>query len=111
MADFKVNQSAIEKIIRSSPQYKEMSRKIAQRILETAKAIYVSQSKGRGEPPHFYAESFRLEWNPETLAWRVINDDPVWMWVEYGAHAGGKTAVLKYRPLGRALDVIVGEHH
>lgn len=34
---------------------------------------------------------------------RVINTDFKAGWVEFGAHAGGKTAVLRYRVLGRAL--------
>lgn len=37
---------------------------------------------------------------------RVIATDYKSLWVEYGAHAGGKTAVLKYRTLGRALPKV-----
>lgn len=37
---------------------------------------------------------------------RVIAADFKSLWVEYGAHAGGKTAVLKYRTLGRALPKV-----
>lgn len=34
---------------------------------------------------------------------RVINFDYKASWVEFGAHAGGKTLVLRYRTLGTAL--------
>ena len=37
------------------------------------------------------------------------NDDPGWVWVEYGAHAGGETEVLDYRPLGKSLDALAAE--
>lgn len=37
---------------------------------------------------------------------RVIASDFKSLWVEYGAKAGGKTAVLKYRTLGRALPKV-----
>lgn len=38
----------------------------------------------------------------------VGNDDDTSFWVEFGAHAGGKTAVLGYAPLRRAIDVAAG---
>lgn len=37
---------------------------------------------------------------------RVIGSDYKTLWVEYGAKAGGKTPVLKYRTLGRALTKV-----
>lgn len=37
---------------------------------------------------------------------RVIASDFKSLWVEYGAKAGGKTAVLKHRTLGRALTKV-----
>lgn len=37
---------------------------------------------------------------------RVCASDFKSLWVEYGAKAGGRTAVLKYRTLGRALPKV-----
>jgi hypothetical protein len=34
----------------------------------------------------------------------LTNTDPKANWVEFGAHAGGKTPVLNYRPLTTAMD-------
>lgn len=41
--------------------------------------------------------------------WIVYNFDPATIMVEFGAHAGGKTEVLGYRPLGRGLDAVASE--
>lgn len=111
MSEFVVNPDAILKAVRETNKYKDYAGLVAQRILDTAKAIYLSQSKGEDKPPYIYINNFSLDWESSTLTWKVINDDPIWAYVEYGAHAGGKTEVLKYRPLGRALDTVAGEHH
>lgn len=36
----------------------------------------------------------------------VYNSDVTAEWVEYGAHAGGKTRILKYRVMGRTADFL-----
>lgn len=42
--------------------------------------------------------------------WIVYNFDPATIMVEFGSHAGGKTEVLGYRPLGRGLDAVASGH-
>jgi hypothetical protein len=37
---------------------------------------------------------------------QIGNSSGRWLWVEFGAHAGGKTPVLHYRILGLTLDTL-----
>lgn len=71
-----------------------------------AKSIFAAHSRHESTPPTLYAQSFKLRRVRRGLARavQVYNDDPTAEWVEFGAHAGGKTPVLKYRILGRTFD-------
>lgn len=57
--------------------------------------------------PPKYAESFELR--KLGRIWRLVNKDPGAIWVEFGAHAGGVTSVLKYKPMRTALDMLEAE--
>lgn len=110
---------AFRKILDTSPQLDGMLHARALEILEEAKRIFNIQQRHDNEwrtsetTPPKYIQSFRLRRVRNLRAgpgYRVINDDPGALWVEFGAHAGGKTFVLKYRPLGRALTIVGGRH-
>lgn len=105
---------AAHKIIRTSPKYRLYSRRVASRIKNAAILVFESENRKDNEwrlsetTPPKYVASFRLEWRQRSASWRVVNDDPAWYLVEYGAHAGGNpnNFVLKYRPLARGLDIV-----
>ncbi len=58
-----------------------------------------------------YKEGLKLDWGigPDGKAFaRVMGTHYNSGWVEFGAHAGGKTFVLRYRILGNALQRVRG---
>lgn len=71
-----------------------------------ARSIFAASSKHEDTPPVLYPESFKLRHYRRGLinAIKVVNDDRTAEWVEFGAHAGGTTPVLKYRIFGRTFD-------
>ncbi len=79
---------------------------LADRHISMAKRIYLSQAHDPNTVSPYYAGSFKkirsryLDYE----ARQVINTDPMWLWIEFGAHAGGRTPILKYRPMSRAMD-------
>lgn len=98
-------------IVRNSPEAERFAYKIARRIADDAIAIFITANRKDNEwrlsettPPKYIA-SFRLAWHRELLRYTITNIDPGWHFVEYGAHAGGKTFVLRYRPMAKALDL------
>lgn len=77
-------------------------RKKAFEVRNAAKEIYLAD---RVLPDHNdYLNSFEVYRSGNSYI--VYNGDHTAFWVEFGAHAGGKTAVLGYAPLRRAVDVI-----
>jgi hypothetical protein len=59
--------------------------------------------------PPKYLVSFhvrRIEDGAGAYHYEARNSDPAATWVEWGAHAGGQTLVLKYRPMGLAMDAV-----
>lgn len=104
---------AIDRIIATDPRAENYVRSCAMRVMEASKAVFIAQNRTDNEwrtsettPPKYIA-SFRLRKIRRVMGqeWHVVNDDPAWNMVEYGARAGGKTFVLRYRPLGRGLDI------
>lgn len=73
-------------------------------FIEVAQGIFAASSKREDTPPVLYPDSFFVDQTASGV--RVGNNDRTAEWVEFGAHAGGKTAVLRYRVLGRTLDVL-----
>lgn len=117
MAQVKItlNRTAVEHAVNSSTDLDQLLSRTAHRIVEAAKADFLRQNRGDNElrtsettPPKymasFYVEKFK------TGEWRAGNKDPAWKMVEFGAHAGGNpnNFVLRYRPLGHALDIVAG---
>lgn len=60
--------------------------------------------------PPKYVASFELDVYADRggLKFRFLNTDPAASWVEYGAHAGGRTFVLRYKPMTHALESMSG---
>lgn len=110
--------SAFHRIINTDPRVSELCRLRAEEIIEAAKGVFIQRSRWDNEfdtsetTPPKYLESFNLRKvrKAASFAWRVVNEDPGGLWVEYGAHAGGKTFVLRYRPMGRGLDIVAARH-
>lgn len=71
-----------------------------------ARGLYAAITKHEDTPPIEYPEHFGFRRIRRDLIRGVqfYNDDPTAEWVEFGAHAGGKTPVLKYRIIGRTFD-------
>jgi len=80
----------------------------AAEINKQAAAVFEANSKHDSEAPVFYLQSFHLRRSRKDgiRGWEAYNDDPTAEWVEFGAHAGGKTPVLKYRCYGIAMDIM-----
>lgn len=99
MARVVIYQPKLEAILHE-PLCKTNTKFVGERIKAIAVGIYLAQ---RVLPSHNdYVSSFVVE--PEGKSVLVGNTDDTSFWVEFGAHAGGKTAVLGYAPLRRAID-------
>lgn len=76
----------------------------AAEFVGVAEGIFAASSKHEDTPPVLYPASFFIDQTSDGV--RVGNNDRTAEWVEFGAHADGKTPVLRYRVLGRTLDVL-----
>jgi len=81
---------------------------LGEEFIAVASLIYEASSKHDPDAPPRYNESWSIKDVHHFMveAIQVYNSDPTAEWVEFGAHAGGTTRVLKYRVLGRAADVM-----
>lgn len=106
-----VDRRDLKNLADRSPVLDAMLREHAQEIMNKAKAVFRSRQIASNEwrrsetTPPKYLQSFHIERIRDIngFSWIVVNDDPAAAWVEWGAHAGGRTAVLGYRPLRTAL--------
>lgn len=108
MAATKITHADFQAFLYRSNEVDRFVKKTAQKIIRNARIIFLSQVKhthGVTIPP--YADSFKLN-RLRRGVWQVLNTDPAALWIEFGAHAGGKTKVLAYRPLGKAVDAVQG---
>jgi hypothetical protein len=107
-------------ILKKSPQAEAYILKITRRLEQHAIAIFLSSSKHSNDalPEGFeghhsmerYVSQFRITYHRDQLKATLTNHDAGWNLIEYGGHAGGKTFVLRYRPMGRALEMMTAEH-
>ena len=73
-----------------------------------AGSVFISRSHHDSQPPEIYLKSFgvrRIRFLGKK-GWEAYNHDRTAEWVEFGAHAGGKTPILKYRCYGVAMDIM-----
>jgi hypothetical protein len=102
-----VDGSAILKNIRSRVQLAEQLGKMMEPVL--AEAQRTAPDSDPAAPG--YREGLKLDWGIDTSGRayaRVLGTAYNSGWVEFGAHAGGKTFVLRYRILGNALQRVRG---
>lgn len=108
LQDLKINEQRLMAVAAGSPRYDAYAISRLEAIEAEAKRIFRMRRKGpfrrSATSPPRYENSFTKK--KIGRDWWLINTDPGAMWVEFGAHAGGKTLVLKYRPLGLGLDSI-----
>jgi hypothetical protein len=102
-----LSQTGINRAL-SSPGCDAVVRAHAIRIMERAKLAFYSVQRKDNEfrlsetSPPDYIKSFKV-YKVRAARYIVANTDPAAIWVEYGAHAGGRTFVLGYRPLTKGL--------
>lgn len=101
MAVIKIDKKKLEAMLYEQDAL-NLTRKKAAEILAAAKEIYLAH---RVLPDHNdYLDSFQIVKRGKNFL--VTNSDDTAFWVEFGAHADGKTAILGYAPLRRAIDVV-----
>lgn len=107
-----MNLKKVEALVRSSGKADAVMREVCEEIITEAKAVYSARAEGDNRlsetSPPKYLESFSAVKTSDGN-WAVVNDDPGAAWVEFGAHAGGRTPVLKYAPLRTAVDNVMGK--
>jgi hypothetical protein len=109
----KMDNKMLMAVAYTSPQLHHLVYDRLDEIEAEAKRIFSLRRKLDGHndsetSPPSYVMSFRKR--RMAKSWRLLNIDPGAMWVEFGAHAGGKEFVLGYRPMGIALDVVAARH-
>lgn len=110
--ELKINETKYVSIV-DGPKYSKEARAKGQKLIAYAGQIFLQHEVEEGHrasewsPPH-YIESFQLK--KVGRVWRVINEDPGAMAVEFGVHpGGGETLALGYAPMRRALDALEAE--
>lgn len=105
-----INKAAFRKLINTSPKMDAELRSKAKELNRRAKAIFLMRQISYNEAetsqttPPKYVNKFNVrKLQRARLIYRSENTDPAATWVEYGAHAGGKTKVLEYAPYRTAL--------
>lgn len=100
-----------QEVILNSRQVQTEVYKTGERFITKAIALYESVDKEEDTPPILYSAHFGIRVVARALveAIQVYNDDPTAEWVEFGAHAGGKTRVLRYRIFGHTADAMEAE--
>ncbi len=115
-SSIKIYPGALGIILETDPRAAALMQAVAEEIQQTALAVFLARQRADNEDrtseftPPKYAMSFsnkRLA-RIRGLAWEVRNSDPGAMLVEYGAQAGGRTFVLRYKPLTVALEIVGG---
>ena len=106
-----VDHAKLRMVADTSPELSREVREKAQGISIKAQAVFRARQHMSNEwrlsetTPPKYIRSFKLErlQKAKGYSWVVVNTDPAAAWIEYGAHAGGRTFVLRYYPLKTAL--------
>src|SRR5690554_2228926 len=108
--NLKIDRAALLRIAQDSPSYDAYARAKAIELRDTAIMVFNTQQVRFNEfrtsetTPPKYVTAWEIK--REGAVHYLINTDRSAMWVEFGAHAGGETPVLRYKPLTRALDIV-----
>ena len=106
MAEFRIEidaDSLNEWARKGTPELEQALVTIARKVMNAAKANPLPRAR------HAYRRKFGTdvgELNGQVCA-TVYNTDFTALWVEWGAHARGKTPVLGYHVMERALESVV----
>jgi hypothetical protein len=101
----------VEALLQRSKGANAYAKDFCDDIVSEAKKVFIAKNvKGNEDAtsetsPPKYLERFSVRREPDR--WVVSNNDPGAVFVEFGAHAGGKTPVLKYAPMRTALEIVV----
>lgn len=101
---FILNRAALRGVM-NSPEAQRYTKGRAERIIEIAIGIFLEERELVESVT--YIRSFSLR--KIRRGYRIHNDDKTAVWVEYGAHAGGKTPILGYAPIRKAIDIVALE--
>jgi hypothetical protein len=105
----RIDNMALGRVMNTSSKTDAVVKFHAEKIAASARLIFQSIERKDNEwrvsetTPPDYAKSFVVK-KMAMARWVVANTDPAAIWVEYGAHAGGRTFVLGYRPLTKGLQ-------
>lgn len=113
MASVNINRATFLAAATKSPGYDAYGRSRCEVLQKTATSVFQAKQRHDNEwrtsettPPKYLA-SWKILRVGNTFL--LVNRDPAALWVEYGAHAGGETRVLGYKPLTTALEIVAGE--
>jgi hypothetical protein len=114
--NIRIYPGALDAILATDPRADELVKSKAVEVMEAAKAVFLARQRSDNEErkseftPPKYISSFEVNKISRLrgLAWEVRNTDPGATLVEYGAQAGGRTYVLRYKPLTVGLEIVGG---
>ncbi len=113
MADIDIDKRKLRIAATRRREYHTYARGKAIEVTEVAKSVFNRRQRRDNEDrtsettPPKYVESFYVERRGNF--WVAGNEDPAALWVEFGAHAGGETPVLKYRPITTAIEILAAD--
>lgn len=110
LRNLKIDRVALLRIAQDSLSYDAYARAKAIELRDAAIMVFNTQQIRFNEfrtsetTPPKYVTAWEIK--REGAVHYLINTDRSAMWVEFGAHAGGETPVLRYKPLTRALEIV-----
>jgi hypothetical protein len=96
-----------------SAEFDLYTRRQLQKVESAAIRIFRTAERQPGSVPSetsppMYVYSFRI--TRDGRVWYLSNIDPGAVFVEFGAHAGGKTRVLGYSPMRKGMDAVAAAY-
>lgn len=110
-----IDRAKLHEVVVTSDELNRYTRDKARALVRLARAHFNSKQVATNEwrtsetTPPKYVRSFSIAKVARArrgYAWEARNNDPAATWVEYGAHAGGKTLVLRYYPFTTAIKTL-----
>jgi len=103
-----INIPALEREL-SNPRVQAELTRVCQELQQLAKEIYAASGPHPYTAPPSYSESFVIvgAQSKGRKGKALVNQDPVWVFVEFGAHHPGTGEEIEgWAPMRRAADVI-----
>lgn len=105
----KIDGRKMVQVINTTGKYERYAKHQMERLRELAIEVFEEQEvpgprRESNTSPPWYVEVFVIR--KIGLNFRLVNRDPGAQWVEWGAHAGGVTPILKYKPMRTALNLL-----